>query len=74
MHSLNFRVLCLVIYTFNEEMRFYCVSDEKCLSRSQADKLRREFMALLQNQALADHSVTEISRMSAAVGSTMCNS
>jgi hypothetical protein len=74
MHSVNFRVLCLVIYTFNEEMRFYCVSDEKCMSRSQADRLRREFMALLQNQVLADHSVTEISRMPAAVGSTMCNS
>ncbi|HXJ44658.1 MAG TPA: condensation domain-containing protein, partial [Bryobacteraceae bacterium] len=28
MHSLTFRVLCLVIYTLNGEMRFYCVSDE----------------------------------------------
>jgi hypothetical protein len=51
MHSVNVRVLCLVIYTLNEEMRFYCVSDEKCMSGSQADTLKREFMDLLQNQA-----------------------
>jgi hypothetical protein len=51
MHSLSVRVLCLVTYTLNEEMRFYCVSDEKCMTRSQADKLKSEFMALLHNQA-----------------------
>jgi hypothetical protein len=34
MHSLSVRVLCLVTYTLNEEMRFYCVSDEKCMTRS----------------------------------------
>jgi hypothetical protein len=50
MHSLSVRVLCLVTYTLNEEMRFYCVSDEKCMSRSQVDTLKREFMGLLQNQ------------------------
>jgi hypothetical protein len=68
MHSLNFRVLCLVTYTLNEEMRFYCVSDEKCMSRSQADTLKREFMALLENHVLqADDSC----RMMAT---TMCSS
>jgi hypothetical protein len=50
MHSFSFRALCLVTYTLNGEMRFYCVSDEKCMSRGQLDSLQREFMALLQNQ------------------------
>jgi hypothetical protein len=68
MHSLNFRVLCLVTYTLNEEMRFYCVSDEKCMSRSQTDTLKREFMTLLQNQVVqADHSCR-------LIATTMCNS
>jgi hypothetical protein len=68
MHSLNVRVLCLVAYTFNEEMRFYCVSDEKCMSRSQVDTLKREFMALLQNQVLqAEDGASEVSRMAAAM-------
>jgi hypothetical protein len=53
MHSLNFRVLCLVTYTLNGEMRFYCVADEKCMSRNQADSLKREFLALLQNELQA---------------------
>jgi hypothetical protein len=48
MHSLTFRVLCLVIYSLNGEMRFYCVSDEKCMNFGQMDTLRREFMAVLQ--------------------------
>jgi hypothetical protein len=68
MHSVNVRVLCLVVYTLNQEMRFYCVSDEKCMSRSQADTLRREFMALLQNQVQqADDGAGEVSPMAAAV-------
>jgi hypothetical protein len=68
MHSLNFRVLCLVTYTLNGEMRFYCVSDEKCMGRSQVDTLKREFMALLQNHFLqADDGAGEVSRMPAAV-------
>jgi hypothetical protein len=53
MHSLNFRTLCLVTYTFEEEMRFYFVSDEWCMSRSQMDTLQREFMALLTNHTAA---------------------
>jgi hypothetical protein len=68
MHSVNIRVLCLVTYTFNDEMRFYCVSDEKCMSRSQVDRLKREFMVLLQNQVLqTDHGAGEVSPMPAAV-------
>jgi GT2 family glycosyltransferase len=51
MHSLNVRALCLVTYTFNGEMRFYCMGDEKCMSPEQAETLRRHFMALLENAA-----------------------
>ncbi len=54
MHSVNVRVLCLVTYTLNDEMCFYCV--------------KREFMALLQNQVLqADDGASQVSRMPAAV-------
>jgi hypothetical protein len=49
MHSVNVRALCLVTYTFNEEMRFYCMGDEKCISPEQAETLRRRFMELLEN-------------------------
>jgi hypothetical protein len=68
MHSLNFRVLCLVTYTLNGEMRFYCVSDEKCMSRRQVDTLRREFMATLENHVIQDDDgAREVSRIPAAV-------
>jgi hypothetical protein len=49
-HSFNIRLLGLVCYLLNGQMRFYYVGDEKCMSRSQADALQREIMALLQNQ------------------------
>jgi hypothetical protein len=49
MHSVHVRALCLVTYTFNDEMRFYCVGDEKCISPEQAETLRRRFMELLEN-------------------------
>ena len=51
-HSFNLRMLGVVPYTVNGEMCFYWVIDEKCMSRSQVDRLNREFMALLQNQVL----------------------
>lgn len=51
MHSLNFRALCLVTYTFEGEMRFYFVGDEKCISPSQMEMLQRELIALLENHA-----------------------
>lgn len=67
MHSLNFRALCLVTYTLNGEMRFYCVGDEKCISRSQAEALQSGFMALLQDQILqAEVGSTEVSYTLAA--------
>jgi hypothetical protein len=50
MHSFNIRTLGLIPYTLNGEMRFYCVSDEKCLRPDQVDALKREFMVLLQEQ------------------------
>jgi hypothetical protein len=67
-HSFNFRLLGLVAYAFNGEMRFYYVGDEKCLSRSQADALKREFMTLLQHQVIqANDDVGEASPMVSAV-------
>jgi hypothetical protein len=56
MHSLNVRALCLVTYTFNDELRFYCMGDEKCISPEQAETLRRSFMAALEN-ALAQTAI-----------------
>jgi hypothetical protein len=51
-HSFNIRLLGLVAYALNGEMRFYFVSDEKCLSLKQAEGLKREFMALLRQQLI----------------------
>jgi hypothetical protein len=51
-HSFNIRLLGLVAYALNGEMRFYFVSDEKCLSFKQAEGLKREFMALLRAQLI----------------------
>jgi hypothetical protein len=51
-HSFNIRLLGLVAYALNGEMRFYFVSDEKCLSLKQAEGLKHEFMALLRRQLL----------------------
>jgi hypothetical protein len=67
-HSFKARAVGLVTYTLNGEMRFYCISDENCMTRSQVDALKREFMALLQDQVqLADGDGSEVSRMPAAV-------
>ena len=59
-HSFNIRLLGLVAYALNGEMRFYFVSDEKCLSLKQAEGLKQKFMALLRQQLLpAEESVNE---------------
>jgi hypothetical protein len=59
-HSFNIRLLGLVAYALNGEMRFYFVSDEKCLSLKQAEGLKREFMALLRQQLIpAEESASE---------------
>jgi hypothetical protein len=47
-HSFRSRALGLVTYIINGDMRFYCLSHEKCMSASQMDALKRELMALLQ--------------------------
>ena len=53
-------MLGLVAYALNGEMRFYFVSDEKCLSSKQAEGLKREFMGLLQQQLIpAEESASE---------------
>ena len=51
-HSFKTRALGWFTYTFNGEMRFCCVSHEKCMSPSQVNALKREFMAVLQQQVL----------------------
>ena len=59
-HSFSIRLLGLVAYALNGEMRFYCVGDEKCLSLKQAEGLKREFMALLRQQLIpAEESAGE---------------
>lgn len=64
MHSFSFRALCLLTYIFEGEMRFYCVSDERCMDCSQIETLRREFMAILKdNTPLVDGAPGEASRM-----------
>jgi hypothetical protein len=50
-HSFKTRALGWITYTFNGEMRFCCVSHEKCMSPSQVNALKRSFMILLENQA-----------------------
>jgi hypothetical protein len=57
-HSFNIRLLGLVADALNGEMRFYFVSDEKCLSFEQAEGLKREFMALLRQQLISTEEST----------------
>jgi len=51
-HSFNFRTFGLIPYTVNGDMRFYFSIDEKCMSRSQVERLQREFIAVLESQVL----------------------
>jgi hypothetical protein len=51
-HSFKTRALGWITYTFNGEMRFCCVSNEKCMSPSQVNALKHEFMMLLQHQVV----------------------
>lgn len=62
-HSFSFRTFGLIPYTVNGEMRFYFSIDERCMSRSQMDKLQREFIAVLQDQgSLSDREADGMSR------------
>lgn len=66
MHSFSFRLLGLVPYTVNGEMRFYAVGDEKCVSRSELVVLEGAFMALLRKQFVeADRATAEDSGIEA---------
>ena len=60
MHSFNIRTLGLIPYTLNGEMRFYLVSDEKCLRPDQVDALKREFMLLLKEQIARPASMAAV--------------
>jgi hypothetical protein len=59
-HSFKTRALGLVTYTVNGEMRFYCISHERCMSRSQVEALEREFMAQLQHHAIPEDCAAEV--------------
>ncbi len=51
-HSFRTRALGWLTWTFRGEMRFYCVSHEKCMTPSQVNALKREFMIVLHQQIL----------------------
>jgi hypothetical protein len=60
-HSLSFRVLGLIPYTVKGEMRFFCMSSETCVSRTEIEAVRHEFIALLKQQGRqADYEPDEI--------------
>jgi hypothetical protein len=59
-HSFKTRALGWFTYTFNGELRFYCVSNGNCMRPSEVNALEREFMILLQRQLLGPSvNVTE---------------
>jgi hypothetical protein len=67
-HSFGVRLLGLIPYTVNGEMRFYWVIDQKFMARARVDQLNHEFTVLLRNQVPeADDGVAEASFKSAAV-------
>jgi hypothetical protein len=67
-HSLNFRVLGLIPYTVKGEMRFFCMSSETRVSRTEIEALKHEFMALLKQQGRqADYESDEIPNTLVAV-------
>ncbi|MCU1225880.1 MAG: condensation domain protein [Edaphobacter sp.] len=67
-HSFKTKLLGLVPYVINGEMRFYFVADEKCMRRGQAEAFKREFMAVLQSEVIqADSCGGDPSLMLAAV-------
>ena len=51
-HSFRTRALGWFAYTFNGEMRFCCVCNEKCMSPSLVNALKQEFLMLLQDQVV----------------------
>jgi hypothetical protein len=60
-HSFRIGALGLMTYTLNGEMRFYCISDENFMTRSQMDALKREFMAVLDHLVIQpDGDATEV--------------
>ena len=60
-HSFRMGAVGLVTYTINGEMRFYCISDERCMTPSQMGALERELMAVLQQQVIRpDNSVSDV--------------
>jgi hypothetical protein len=67
-HSFKTRVLGMFTYTFNEEMRFHCVSDKKYMNPTQLDTFEREFTTAMRRQvASANGYVSETPSMLVSV-------
>lgn len=52
-HSFSFRAFGMVPYTVNGDMRFFFSIDEKCMSRSEVDRLQSEFITVLKIEGLS---------------------
>jgi hypothetical protein len=48
-HSSQSKVVGLMTHTFEGEMRFFCIGNEKFMGRDHVDKLQRELMAALRS-------------------------
>ena len=55
-HSFKTKLLGLVPYVLNGEMRFYFVADERCMGRNQVKAVEREFMAILETEVKLEDS------------------
>ncbi|MGH8031390.1 MAG: condensation domain-containing protein [Luteimonas sp.] len=66
-HSFSVRLLGIIAYTLNGELRFHYMGDEKCMSRAQADSLQREFMDILLQHATQARDVAAVPRLLSAV-------
>ena len=64
-HSFRIGTLGLITYTFNAEMRFYCTSDENCMTRGQMDALNCALMAILRQHVIQPNdSLSEVAASS----------
>jgi hypothetical protein len=67
-HSLNFRVLGMIPYTVDGEMRLHVMCSQTCAEWGQVDALTHEFITCLQNEMIrTHHSSGELPHTMAAV-------
>ena len=58
-HSFRTRALGWITYTFNGEIRFCCVSNEKCMRPELVNALKHEFMILLQQHVIQPDEIRD---------------